>query len=546
LELIEQLKLKLNEESLTLEEKLDTLITLTANLMQYDVEMALQYNKQAEELSSHFPPDNIQRGLILNNYGVYYYMVNLNELALEKFIAADKILSKSNNVEHHILSKADMALIYTRTEQYQEALDQYLKIEKEIATLPLSIRHAQIYVNIDAAYVYLKDYKNALKYSLKGLEIVENENHIFGRAISYVNTGGNYLQLNEIEIAKTYIDKSNALIEEHAIESLASSINLKYAEYHAKINDFQQAVSYGNKALKAAERKKSEEQMMFICGRLIDFNEQIADYKQALAMSKKYNEMKHAMLTRDKMNILNALQIQYNIEKKELELSALKIKQQELELEKRDSELAALKSQMNPHFIFNALNSIQELYTIGDKKIANEQMGNFSSLTRKILDVSGKQKITLAEEIEILTKYLELESMRFEMDFAYTVSFDEKIDEDYLQLPPMLIQPFVENSIKHGLLHKKGMKKLSISFEVNDAEDILLCTIIDNGIGRDASAQINKNRVASHVSFASAATQKRLELLNKDKEKRVAVVFEDVIDEQQQIAGTKVILQIPL
>ena len=234
------------------------------------------------------------------------------------------------------------------------------------------------------------------------------------------------------------------------------------------------------------------------------------------------------------------------IEKKELELSALKIKQQELELEKRDSELAALKSQMNPHFIFNALNSIQELYTIGDKKIANEQMGNFSSLTRKILDVSGKQKITLAEEIEILTKYLELESMRFEMDFAYTVSFDEKIDEDYLQLPPMLIQPFIENSIKHGLLHKKGMKKLSISFEVNDAEDILLCTIIDNGIGRDASAQINKNRVASHVSFASAATQKRLELLNKDKEKRVAVVFEDVIDEQQQIAGTKVILQIPL
>lgn len=229
-----------------------------------------------------------------------------------------------------------------------------------------------------------------------------------------------------------------------------------------------------------------------------------------------------------------------------MELSALKIKQQELELEKRDSELAALKSQMNPHFIFNALNSIQELYTIGDKKIANEQMGNFSSLTRKILDVSGKQKITLAEEIEILTKYLELESMRFEMDFAYTVSFDEKIDEDYLQLPPMLIQPFVENSIKHGLLHKKGMKKLSISFEVNDAEDILLCTIIDNGIGRDASAQINKNRVASHVSFASAATQKRLELLNKDKEKRVAVVFEDVIDEQQQIAGTKVILQIPL
>jgi LytS/YehU family sensor histidine kinase len=473
-------------------------------------------------------------------------MINLNEKALEKFIEADKILSQSDLIEHHILSKADMALIYTRTEQYQQALDIYLIIEREMIAMPIGIRHAQIYVNIDAAYVYLKDYSNALRYSLKALEIVERENHAFGKAISYVNIGGNYVQLGEIEKAKEFIDKAHQLLVENDIESLRCSINLKYAEYFAKISDYKQAIEYGNKALKFAEEQKSEEQAMFVCGRLIEFNEQFEDYKQALSMSKKYNEMKQAALAREKMNVLNSLQLQYNTEKKELELSELKVKQQELEIEKRDSELSALKSQMNPHFIFNALNSIQELYTIGDKKMANEQMGNFAQLTRKILDVSGKQKIELAEEIEILTKYLELECMRFENDFSYKIHLSDNLDEDYTTLPPMLIQPYVENSIKHGLLHKKGSKQLDIYFELDEDANVLKCSVDDNGIGRKASAELNKNRSASHVSFSTSATEKRLRLLNQGKEEVIAVQFEDKEDESGNTSGTRVIIQIPV
>jgi len=201
---------------------------------------------------------------------------------------------------------------------------------------------------------------------------------------------------------------------------------------------------------------------------------------------------------------------------------------------------------MNPHFIFNALNSIQELYTNGDKKMANEQMANFAALTRKILDVSGKQKIDLIDEIDILTKYLELEGIRFENDFSYQINLSDEIDEDYIQLPPMLIQPYVENAIKHGLLHKKGVKQLILNFTLSADESILYCEVIDNGIGRKASAEINKNKNAKHISFATSATQKRLDLLNKDKTTSVTVVFDDVLDEQQQIIGTSVNLQIPL
>jgi len=363
-------------------------------------------------------------------------------------------------------------------------------------------------------------------------------------AISYVNTGGNYLQLGEVEKAKLFIDKAYQLCTEHAIESLNCSIHLKYADYYAKLNDFGKAVEYGNSSLAFAEKLKSEEQAMFLCGRLVEYNEQLQDYKQALQLSKRYNEMKQIALARDKMNVLNSLQIQYNTERKELELSELKVKQQQLEIEKRDSELAALKSQMNPHFIFNALNSIQELYTIGDKRIANEQMGNFASLTRKILDVSGKQKIELSEEIEILTKYLELESMRFESDFLYEIRLSKNVDEDYIQLPPMLLQPFVENAIKHGLLHKNGAKKLTIVFEENG--NYLDISIIDNGIGRTKSEELKLLRKNPHQSFATEAMQQKIDLLNKHKINKISIEIIDNYSTQKTPKGTTVLIKIPV
>ena len=178
--------------------------------------------------------------------------------------------------------------------------------------------------------------------------------------------------------------------------------------------------------------------------------------------------------------------------------------------------------------------------------MANEQMGNFAQLTRKILDVSGKQKIELAEEIDILTKYLELECMRFENDFSYKIHLSDNLDEDYTTLPPMLIQPYVENSIKHGLLHKKGSKQLDIYFELDEDANVLKCSVDDNGIGRQASASLHKNRSASHVSFSTSATEKRLRLLNQGKEEMIAVQFEDKEDESGNTSGTRVIIQIPV
>jgi LytS/YehU family sensor histidine kinase len=177
--------------------------------------------------------------------------------------------------------------------------------------------------------------------------------------------------------------------------------------------------------------------------------------------------------------------------------------------------------------------------------VANEQLNNFTYLTRKILDVSGKKNIPISDEFEILTKYLELEQLRFKKDFTYSINISNNIDEDYHKIPPMLIQPFVENSIKHGLLHQKGEKKVKIHFDIDKNETYLICTVIDNGIGRKKSAEIKAKNNTNHNSFSTQSIEQRLELLNKKTQLSDLMTYSDLINEQNEVTGTKVVIKIP-
>jgi ligand-binding sensor domain-containing protein/signal transduction histidine kinase len=232
----------------------------------------------------------------------------------------------------------------------------------------------------------------------------------------------------------------------------------------------------------------------------------------------------------------------------------LRINQQKLtgQLEKskvqeelRLSQLASLKAQMNPHFMFNALNSIQEFILLNDKRQANMYMGKFADMMRMILDMSNKDTITLDEELKSLDLYLQLEALRFEELFSYHIETDAGIDESYINMPAMIIQPYVENAIKHGLLHKHGEKKLTIHFSMEN-EHTLCCTVTDNGIGRKRSGEINSMREKKYSSFATGATQKRLELLNYRKKELISVTYEDLYDATGQPTGTNVAINIPV
>ncbi|QHI38538.1 Sensor histidine kinase YpdA [Kordia antarctica] len=228
-------------------------------------------------------------------------------------------------------------------------------------------------------------------------------------------------------------------------------------------------------------------------------------------------------------------------------------KQKNKELEKLAQErelvflkLENLRSQMNPHFIFNALNSIQEYIILNKKNLASDYLGKFADLIRTYLNHSNKGAISLQDEIDCLEMYLELEELRFEDKLSYTFHIDENIDTESLSIPTMLIQPYVENALKHGLLHKKDNRLLSISLQTVPKKNAIICTIEDNGIGREKALELKIKKDKMHKSFGTQATQDRLDLLNYGKGKRIGVSIEDLYDAHtKEPSGTKVVITIP-
>lgn len=206
--------------------------------------------------------------------------------------------------------------------------------------------------------------------------------------------------------------------------------------------------------------------------------------------------------------------------------------------ELHQSKLTALKSQMNPHFIFNALNSIQDLILKEEVEKSYDYITKFANLVRRTLNYSEKDFIDIEDEIALLSIYLDLEKLRFKDSFEHTL---ECFQAEDIQIPPMIIQPFVENAIKHGLLHKEGIKKLDIIIQKTD---ILTCTIIDNGIGREKAREIRERQKAMHESFSLKAIRSRFEILQAHYKKELGITINDLY-ENGKPTGTQVILRIP-
>jgi LytS/YehU family sensor histidine kinase len=205
------------------------------------------------------------------------------------------------------------------------------------------------------------------------------------------------------------------------------------------------------------------------------------------------------------------------------------------------SEMRALRSQMNPHFIFNAINSIQHYVLINEKELANKYLVKFSRLMRNILDLSKEELITLKEELETVRLYLEIEALRFNNAFNFNISCAPDVDADKIRLPPLLIQPFVENAIWHGLLLKDGDKVLNIEIK-KDVHGIGI-RIEDNGIGR-RNAEKFRNREFDRKSLGMEITQVRLDVVRKAHQ--IAISY-DVIDKMSATGlaeGTTVLVKL--
>ncbi len=219
-------------------------------------------------------------------------------------------------------------------------------------------------------------------------------------------------------------------------------------------------------------------------------------------------------------------------------------RESDLQRRMQNLQLTALRAQMNPHFMFNALSSIQEFINNSDLESANLYLSRFASLVRSVLNHSTQERISLEEEVSQLELYLTLENLRFDQRIHYDLLIKRPLQANKVFIPTMIIQPFVENALNHGLFHQKEEKKLQVRFQ-QIGEHILHCQIEDNGIGRQRSMEINENKKYKGKSKGIQVTRDRLELINKTNEGKIALEIEDLVDDKGNSTGTLVHLMIP-
>ena len=219
-------------------------------------------------------------------------------------------------------------------------------------------------------------------------------------------------------------------------------------------------------------------------------------------------------------------------------------KREELKRHVLLAEQKAVRSQMNPHFIFNSLNSIQNFILDHDSGNANLYLSNFSSLIRRILESSKNNFSSLREELDTLKLYLDLEKLRFEGQFDYEISIDSAIRPELVTIPSMILQPFLENAIWHGIMPKNSKGKIDLKITPANSDKILIC-IEDNGIGRKNSTEIGMKR-RHHKPTGIKNIQERLILLNRLNKSRNSIRIVDLFDQHQKAAGTRVELELEI
>jgi len=226
------------------------------------------------------------------------------------------------------------------------------------------------------------------------------------------------------------------------------------------------------------------------------------------------------------------------------EIAESNLKLQKLENEKQLTalEMQALRSQMNPHFVFNCLSSINRFILKNETESASDYLTNFSRLIRMVLNNSKRAFISLEDELETLRLYLDMERLRFKESFDYSFTYTNSVDLDNIFIPPLLFQPFAENAIWHGLMHKNEKGLLNFDFSVE--ENLLTCTITDNGIGREQAERLNSKSVEKPKSMGLKITTARLSLLNNNSNEQTFFTMEDLTDGGGNATGTRVHLKI--
>lgn len=479
---------------------------------------------------------------IYNNIGVVYKSQNANFKALEYFIKAQKIQEKLQDVNVGI-TLTNIANIYFKQKSLDKAFDYYTLAKKAIDKNPNPRALGEWYNNIGLYFQEKNQGDKAVSSWQNAIVTFQSIDDKFGLADTYIFLGEFYLMKNQLADALINANKALQLAQEiNVLEQKAISQKLLSDIYNKKGNAIL-ALEYFQKYSIAKDSLTNEENIRKSVEASLNY-----EFEKKELLQKEENDKRELLLKEEakssKLKLLFGALIAlllFGIGFLIYNRTQLK-KTLTLQKELAEYEQKALHLQMNPHFVFNCLGSISSFIVQNGTDSAIKYLSKFSKLMRLTLEYSKESLIPIDKEIESLQNYLELEQLRFNHKFNFSIRKSSEIEDD-VALPPLIIQPFVENAIIHGVIPKKGVGNVSIDFSLK--ENSLICTILDDGIGINQSKQNKENSVVAHKSMALDIITKRLEMIASSSSKKATIEIEELI-ENNQITGTKVVLELPL
>ncbi len=509
------------------------------------IKTALDYNQQALELAETVedPSHHIKRSInvSLNSIGNLYQTLGQYDLAITQF-------EKTLELEKELDNKLGLAINYKnigdcqeKKGQLEEALENYRKslayneeIDSNMGRILCKNSISQIYLKQNmpnAALVLLEPLKD------EALTLGDN----FITSSVFLNLGWSQMKLGTLKNAEKNLKRGLQIAKQYNMPKIVLIGYRHLSDLEVLKGDHAAALDYFKKGEVYDERISSETNFRYMSDIISRYE---ADKKNdQIENLAKENELVKLRLRKNQTTFLvsalalgllaSILYILYRKYQSNNERKVLSLEQN------------MLRSQMNPHFLFNSLNSIKLYIINNEQKNAVHYLNKFSKLVRKILEASSNKEINLSEELETVELYMNIENIRFSNEIDFKITIDKNIDVDQIKIPSLALQPFLENALWHGLSPKEGEKKihLNVGKKTNGHATI---SIEDNGVGR-AAAEINKeNRVLKRKSVGIDITKERLANFAKDYQNNFEVEIVDLFDDSGNPRGTKVVIDIPI
>lgn len=509
------------------------------------IRSALNYHQFALELINKIPDptDDIKmsKSVCENSIGNIYLKLKQYKLALEKFEKAIITKKELQDKRGLAINYHNIGFVYQNLEKLDEALFNYNKSLQCNLEIKSKIGKVICHNSISNVLILKGEYKKALKYVQEVKTLSEEIGNKFYITSVYNTIGNCQINIGNLDKGKKIIKNSLDISLKYGIPTNTNKSYEYLSEIYRLKGDYENAYIFYKKSILGENETFNDRNILYVNNLISKYDNEVKNNKiKSLA---KENEITKLKLTRNRNILIIALVsiallgvLLYAIYGQRLLSNDKKI----LVLEQE-----ALQNQMNPHFVFNALNSIKLYIINNEQKNAVYYLNKFSKLIRSILESSKTKEVPLSDELKTMNLYMSIENIRFSNEIVYHENIDDEINLDKVKIPPLILQPFLENAIWHGLSSKKGVKKVTLS-ATKISNDFIQIDILDNGIGRKEALLIKNNKSLKRKSIGIDLTKQRLQNFTDEYKHNYSLVYTDLKDENNSPIGTKVSLKIPL